>query len=574
MSTTKKAISTVMLPGFVTPYGTLLGTYRGVPGYSNGSDEYFSGERHVENVHGKDVFMGIKWQCVEYARRWLVYNKASTIPSIPCAYDIWDVTAVLHIPSNEYHPLVRVPNGSKVPPQEGHVIIWGETEESPYGHVAIISGVDLDGKQIFVAEQNKDNDTWETEVYSRRLRLEGDSDHGYSIVDPDEAEFTYGWLYIADTVTTKPHMTLSCMINRVHLAHDTPCERWLDMEDPADRTFYEDFKETTFKQRDPNAKVGYYLVSGCVQELLGNQTQELHNMCKAATEFVLKSDELMDVFGLPQPLWNKIRKSWTRGDRDLTGRFDIGFDGDKFKIFEYNSDSSGCLYECAVWSEKWAQGNHGVMGTSVVNTMHAQIVAAWRRLDLQPGEVVHFCIDTEKEELYNALYMQRACREAGVEAKICILFDSFKWNAATGGIEDSEGRTVKYVWKTWMWETCIQRWKDDPSPPNKAKTPRLQDVLLHDDIIVFEPLWKVVTSNKAILPILYQLYPNHPALLKSSFTLTEDLATTKYVQKPIVGRCGHNVSLVDGTNNAASTIEKAEGGFGNRKMIYQEMFEI
>ena len=32
-----------------------------------------------------------------------------------------------------------------------------------------------------------------------------------------------------------------------------------------------------------------------------------------------------------------------------------------------------------------------------------------------------------------------------------------------------------------------------------------------------EPIWKMLLSNKGILPILWQLYPNHELLLESHF---------------------------------------------------------
>jgi len=79
-----------------------------------------------------------------------------------------------------------------------------------------------------------------------------------------------------------------------------------------------------------------------------------------------------------------------------------------------------------------------------------------------------------------------------------------------------------------------------------------------------------VTSNKALLPVMYKLYPNHPSLLVAEFFLTPELSARKYVKKPIDGRCGSNVVLVDENE----TIEKSEGKFGDKKNIFQEGFTI
>ena len=87
--------------------------------------------------------------------------------------------------------------------------------------------------------------------------------------------------------------------------------------------------------------------------------------------------------------------------------------------------------------------------------------------------------------------------------------------------------------------------------------------------------WSRVQENpellKAILPVLWQLFPNHPLLLKSSFELNEDLKSSGYVEKPIVGRCGSNIKIFDRDENL---LESTEGAFESRDQIYQELFEL
>ena len=90
-------------------------------------------------------------------------------------------------------------------------------------------------------------------------------------------------------------------------------------------------------------------------------------------------------------------------------------------------------------------------------------------------------------------------------------------------------------------------------------------------VMVYEPLWTLVPSNKAILPVLWMLYPNHPYLLDTQFELTDGLAGRGYVAKPIVGRCGANISIYD--RNSELVTETA-GKFGERDQIYQELFRL
>ena len=50
---------------FVTPFGSILGEYQGVSGFSNGHDHYYSRQQNFVN----GFYTGVKYQCVEYVRR-------------------------------------------------------------------------------------------------------------------------------------------------------------------------------------------------------------------------------------------------------------------------------------------------------------------------------------------------------------------------------------------------------------------------------------------------------------------------------------------------------------------------
>jgi len=101
--------------------------------------------------------------------------------------------------------------------------------------------------------------------------------------------------------------------------------------------------------------------------------------------------------------------------------------------------------------------------------------------------------------------------------------------------------------------------------------PRLVDVLLREDVMVFEPLWTLVTSNKAMLPVVCEMFPSSRFLLKTGYELTDELRASGYAAKPIVGRCGANVSLY---NRSEDLVAATDGKFHERDTIYQELFRL
>jgi glutathionylspermidine synthase len=77
----------------------------------------------------------------------------------------------------------------------------------------------------------------------------------------------------------------------------------------------------------------------------------------------------------------------------------------------------------------------------------------------------------------------------------------------------------------------------------------------------------MLLSNKAILPVLWEMFPGHPNLLAASFE--PGRFATDFVKKPIFSREGANVSI----SSAAGTVE-APGDYGEEGYIWQEYREL
>jgi hypothetical protein len=92
-----------------TPYGEVLGASTdGVEAYSNCQSDCINPERNT----WKHTYTGIKWQCVEYARRWLLVNKGAVYADVDTAADIWnEIDHLTDVASNRILPLESHPNG-------------------------------------------------------------------------------------------------------------------------------------------------------------------------------------------------------------------------------------------------------------------------------------------------------------------------------------------------------------------------------------------------------------------------------------------------------------------------------
>jgi glutathionylspermidine synthase len=78
-----------------------------------------------------------------------------------------------------------------------------------------------------------------------------------------------------------------------------------------------------------------------------------------------------------------------------------------------------------------------------------------------------------------------------------------------------------------------------------------------------EPLWKLLLSTKSLLPLLWELFPGHPNLLRAERTPWGDT----FVRKPLRSREGANVDVV----RHGTTIAASGGRYGAEGFIYQEL---
>lgn len=112
------------------PFGILLGyAPGGVAIYSSDYDSL----PNVENK--KDIsfrsyigneYMGYKWQCVEFARRFLYLNYGTVFSDVGMAYEVFSLRFLRHVVDDDILPLKAFVNGSPVKPTAGSLLIWDE----------------------------------------------------------------------------------------------------------------------------------------------------------------------------------------------------------------------------------------------------------------------------------------------------------------------------------------------------------------------------------------------------------------------------------------------------------------
>jgi glutathionylspermidine synthase len=277
---------------------------------------------------------------------------------------------------------------------------------------------------------------------------------------------------------------------------------------------------------------------------LESAAQAIHSLCIEAAEAVIER-AWWSRLGIPAAAISTLVRSWNRDDFSLYGRFDLAFGGPVApKLLEYNSDTPTALLEASVAQWFWLQDTHPQ--ADQFNSIHERLIAAWGRW---AGRTVHFSsIKEHAEDEQTVLYLRDTCEQAGVKTAT-VFIEDIGWDAQQNCFVDLEGTRITHCFKLYPWEWF---WQEEFGPH-----------LARDAAQFIEPTWKMLLSNKGLLPILWELFPEHPNLLPA-YDVAEPLGGS-YVRKPKLGREGRNVAWIE----SDVVVEESDGEYGAEGHVYQ-----
>lgn len=298
----------------------------------------------------------------------------------------------------------------------------------------------------------------------------------------------------------------------------------------------------------------YYALDDHDVELIESATNELHGMCLQAVKRCISEDRLKEL-NLPERAMGVIEASWMADAPSLYGRFDLAYDGHSPpKLLEYNADTPTALLEAAVVQWQWSQSRFP--GSDQFNSIWESLVARWKGIAASLGlKTFHFGHDESLEDLMTVSLLRDTAEEAGL-ATTGIHMSEIGWSEKSNSFVDLEDRPIKSLFKLYPWEWMVE---DEFG----------QHALDHYLRIVWlEPIWKLALSSKAILAVLWDMFPGHPNLLPAYVGSPNGL--TSFAKKPIYSREGGNVALIDD----GTLLEETGGEYGAEGFVYQGLANL
>lgn len=330
-----------------------------------------------------------------------------------------------------------------------------------------------------------------------------------------------------------------------------PRDQWQKRVENAGLTFHspEDLAAEGAVYWDESA---CYLFSSREVDALEAAANELQTMCLAAAQHVIDNKRYADLT-IPPGAIPLIEQTWNAEPPALYGRFDVMYDGSQPpRLLEYNADTPTSLMEAAVVQWTWLQDV--APDADQFNSLHERLIAKWRDIAPYLQQPVHFCSADTEEDVLTVVYLRDTAEQAGLKTAQ-LLMEEVGWDSDSNAFVDLENQSIRSLFKLYPWESLLH----EQFGPAALRT--------YGNVTWIEPIWKMLLSNKGILPILWELYPNHPLLLETYFD--EPHGMTSYVRKPLLSREGANITVV--TPGGAQV--QTGGPYGAGRFVCQRLVE-
>lgn len=297
---------------------------------------------------------------------------------------------------------------------------------------------------------------------------------------------------------------------------------------------------------------------------------ELYDMFTKAAQHVIDND-LFHELGIPFNLIDMIKMSWENNVHwHLYGRFDLagGLDGKPIKLIEFNADTPTNIFETAI--VQWAMLKENKMDeTSQFNDLYDGLRDNFKRLITLENDISKFgdyydgwkilfsCVAGNIEDEKTTKLLEHIAKDAGFECDFAYV-DEVSFDDENGIFKGDEN--YEYWFKLIPWEQIAIE--------EGELALILKNIMKNQKVIILNPAYTLLFQSKGIMKILWDLFPNHPLLLESSFS---PLISKPMVKKPFLSREGANISIFD---KDGKKIYQSDGDYENQKFLYQEFYEF
>ena len=209
-------------------------------------------------------------------------------------------------------------------------------------------------------------------------------------------------------------------------------------------------------------------------------------------------------FGIPPQFVEWVKRSWENDEHTIMGRYDLAVRPDGgIKLLEYNADTPTALLEAAVIQWFWMKELFPTRDQ--FNNIHERLIEGWLSVAKKYRERWYFAsvsADDSAEDFMTVNYLRDTAIQAQIETDWIAVAD-IGYNRPRATFVDMQDRPIQNCFKLYPWEWMVR----------EGFGPQL----IQTAVNWLEAPWKMILSNKAILAVLWEMFPDNEFLLEASF---------------------------------------------------------
>lgn len=267
-----------------------------------------------------------------------------------------------------------------------------------------------------------------------------------------------------------------------------------------------------------------YLIERDEVDLILDAVAPIVSMSYEAIDFLLDGE--WGTLGLPRPFFEFARNSFDDQNPQLFTRYDFAYLGNgEIKLVGIDSDSPRTIMEASQAQRKWLWDkfesrarNRQITQLNSIQEITEKAFAHMRKQSDNSFMNIVRGSDNRGEDWITSSFIKGIANKAGWKTEDTRIKD-LKWDNDQMMWIDSQGKPLLNIYKHFPWDMLLRQ---------KVT----KDLIINHNRLnmLFEPSWKTILSSRAMLPALYDLYPNSsilsPAFMEKDNELGNDIVTS------------------------------------------------
>lgn len=315
---------------------------------------------------------------------------------------------------------------------------------------------------------------------------------------------------------------------------------------------------------------------------------ECLKMINAAAEYVIRHRKLSEM-GIPEFMHGIIEKTYFDADNNphMLGRFDFagGIDGVPIKLIEFNADTPFSIFETSTMQHVLCKAAGLDLDNNQYNTIFKELITFFKYMkEIYPDTAneIFFTNHEYDEDNLNTSILMEAAKEAGIQIThkhwTDIAVDDRYNIVGISGVAFDKSHireqlfnitNITHLVKMVPWDLICTY---DENSIERAKD-IVKCLDLRPYTTISNPPYTMLYQSKALLSIVYDLFPESKYLLKSRIVCdTDDLkdkTMPPHVLKHVFGHEIQNIRAVENTKTTEYTDDYCDKV--NGKYIWQEL---